>query len=113
MHSTTLPELLDVVLAEPPLSAHPVARLPAVPRSSVHEYARRLHRPLPSIAVGRHRRFYRGDVEVWLAEQRVRAASPGGTPWGPRCNRQGGCSVRASSEAASCEFCNLPKEARK
>jgi hypothetical protein len=28
------------------------------------------------------------------------------------CSRQEGCSVRASSEAAGCELCNLPKEAR-
>ena len=31
---------------------------------------------------------------------------------GARCDRLKSCSVRASSEAAGCEFCNLPKEAR-
>jgi excisionase family DNA binding protein len=71
MHSTNLAEPLDVRLAEPLLTAHQVALLLAIPRSSVYEYARRLHRPLPSIAVGRHRRFYRSDVEAWLAEQRA------------------------------------------
>jgi excisionase family DNA binding protein len=71
MHSTNLAEPLDVQLAEPLLTAEEVARLLAVPRSSVYEYARRLHRPLPSIAVGRHRRFYRSDVEGWLGAQRA------------------------------------------
>jgi excisionase family DNA binding protein len=42
----------------------------AVPRSSVYEYARREQQRLPSITVGRHRRFYRSDVEVWLSELR-------------------------------------------
>jgi hypothetical protein len=30
-----------------------------------------------------------------------------------RCDRLKSCSVRASSEAAGCEICNLPKEARR
>jgi peptide deformylase len=29
---------------------------------------------------------------------------------GPSCSSQERCSVRVSSEAASCEACNLPKE---
>jgi excisionase family DNA binding protein len=62
---------VGVALDEPLLTAEDVARLLAVPRSSVYEYARRQHSPLPSITVGRHRRFYRSDVEVWLAEQRA------------------------------------------
>jgi len=61
---------LRVELNEPLLTARQVAELLGVPRSSIHEYARRLHAPLPSIAVGRHRRFYRSDVEAWLADQR-------------------------------------------
>jgi excisionase family DNA binding protein len=65
------PALVDVALDEPLLTAHQVAVLLGVPRSSVYEYARRLHAPLPSIAVGRHRRFYRSDVEAWLTEHRV------------------------------------------
>ena len=52
------------------LTAAEVARLLAVPRSSVYEYARRVTSPLPSIAIGRHVRFIRGDVEAWLAELR-------------------------------------------
>jgi excisionase family DNA binding protein len=62
---------IDVNLSEPLLTAAQVAGLLAVPRSSVYEYARRLEEPLPSIAVGRHRRFYRSDVEAWLASQRA------------------------------------------
>lgn len=68
---------IDVQIAEPLLTAGQVAELLAVPRSSVYEYARRLHDPLPSIAVGRHRRFYRSDIEVWLAAQRVGSAARG------------------------------------
>jgi excisionase family DNA binding protein len=72
MNSTILTEpiAVDVDLHEPLLTADQVAELLAVPRSSVYEYARRLHRPLPSISVGRHRRFYRSDVAAWLAGQR-------------------------------------------
>jgi excisionase family DNA binding protein len=60
-----------VLLAEPLLTAAEVARLLRVPRSSVYEYARRRDEPLPSVAIGRHRRYYRGDVEEWLARRRV------------------------------------------
>ena len=59
-------------LAEPLLTANDVAQLLRVPRSSVYEYARRLHEPLPSLRIGRHRRFDRGSVERWLARQRGR-----------------------------------------
>ena len=61
---------VGVVLDEPLLTADQVAQLLAVPRSSVYEYARRRELPLPSITVGRHRRFFRSDVEVWLSERR-------------------------------------------
>jgi excisionase family DNA binding protein len=61
---------VSVTLDEPLMTADQVALLLAVPRSSVYEYARRLNRPLPSITVGRHRRFYRSDVEVWLSDLR-------------------------------------------
>jgi len=63
--------VVDVNLHEPLMAAGQVAALLAVPRSSVYEYARRQHRPLPSIAIGRHRRFYRSDLEAWLAAQRA------------------------------------------
>jgi excisionase family DNA binding protein len=59
-----------VALAEPLLTADQVADLLAIPRSSVYEYARRLNEPLPSIRVGRHRRFHRTDIERWLADLR-------------------------------------------
>ncbi len=73
MHHISLPEpvVVDVELNEPLLTACDVAQLLAVPRSSVYAYARAHRRPLPSIVVGRHRRFYRSDVEAWLAERRV------------------------------------------
>jgi excisionase family DNA binding protein len=58
-------------LDEPLLTAKDVAQLLAVPASSVYEYARRLHDPLPSVQIGRHRRFYRRGVEAWLSRQLV------------------------------------------
>ena len=74
MH-TTQRQLAETIavrvdLSEPLLTAHQVAALLAIPRSSVYEYARRQTDPLPSITVGRHRRFYRSDVEAWLASRR-------------------------------------------
>jgi excisionase family DNA binding protein len=67
-----LPRHADrVYLDEPLLTAADVAKLLAVPRSSIYEYARRRSDPLPSIGVGRHRRFYRSDVEAWLAALRA------------------------------------------
>jgi excisionase family DNA binding protein len=71
-HRTTLPEAVavGVDLSEPLLTADQVGRLLAVPRSSVYEYARRQTNPLPSIGVGRHRRFYRSDLEAWLSAMR-------------------------------------------
>jgi excisionase family DNA binding protein len=56
-------------LAEPLLTAEEVAGLLGVPRSSVYEYARRAHDPLPMIRVGRHVRFHRGALERWLADR--------------------------------------------
>ena len=70
-HDTFSDEIaVGVELDEPLLTADQVAELLAVPRSSVYEYARRLVRPLPSIEVGRHRRFYRSDVASWLTTMR-------------------------------------------
>ena len=60
----------QVLLDTPLLTADEVAALLAVPRSSVYEYARRLHDPLPSLRIGRHRRFDRRSVERWLVAQR-------------------------------------------
>jgi excisionase family DNA binding protein len=59
-----------VTLSEPLLTAADVSALLGVPRSSVYEYARRQRDPLPSLLIGRHRRFYRSEIERWLAGQR-------------------------------------------
>jgi predicted DNA-binding transcriptional regulator AlpA len=67
-------------LAEPLLGADDVGRLLAVPRSSVYEYARRRHDPLPSIRIGRHVPFHPSDVEGWLDAQRVGDPGRRGTP---------------------------------
>jgi excisionase family DNA binding protein len=61
-----------VLLGEPLLTASDVARLLVVPQSSVYEYARRRHDPLPCVQIGRHRRFYRSAIEDWLARQAPR-----------------------------------------
>lgn len=55
-----------VDLAEPLLTADDVAELLSIPRSSVYDYTRRQHNPLPSNPVGRHRRFHRSALEAWL-----------------------------------------------
>ena len=60
-----------VSLDEPLLTAGQVAELLAVPRSSVYDYARRLHQPLPAITIGRHKRFLRSDIERWATRLRV------------------------------------------
>lgn len=59
-----------VTLSEPLMTATQVAQLLGVPRSSIYEYARREHNPLPAIEIGRHRRFLRSDIEEWLTAQR-------------------------------------------
>jgi excisionase family DNA binding protein len=58
-----------ILLDRPLLTAEEVAALLAVPRSSVYEYARRRVDPLPSVLIGRHRRFDRRSVERWLSAQ--------------------------------------------
>ncbi len=64
-------------LHEPLLTADDIAAWLAVPRSSVYEYARREHKPLPAVRIGRHLRFLRHDVAAWLGAQReVRDAVP-------------------------------------
>jgi excisionase family DNA binding protein len=60
-----------VDLAQPLLTAADLASLLGIPRSSVYDYARRKIDPLPSVGIGRHRRFIRGDVEAWLAARRL------------------------------------------
>ncbi len=65
------PLVVSEQLQEPLMTAAQVARLLAVPTSSVYEYARRCQHPLPSIVVGRHRRFLRSDVAAWVGELRA------------------------------------------
>jgi excisionase family DNA binding protein len=60
----------NVDLAQPLLNAANVAELLGIPVSSVYDYARRKHDPLPSVGIGRHRRFLRRDVEAWLTAHR-------------------------------------------
>jgi excisionase family DNA binding protein len=67
-------QAIRVDLSQPLLNADDVAALLSVPRSSVYEYARRLCDPLPSVSIGRHRRFIREDIEEWLALRRDHAS---------------------------------------
>ena len=66
---TSRPRL--VPLDGPLLTADQVAALLAVPRSSVYDYSRRRHQPLPTITIGRHKRFLRSDIERWATRLRV------------------------------------------
>jgi excisionase family DNA binding protein len=66
----TLPSSSTPALSEPLLTATDVSLLLGIPRSSVHDYAKRPADPLPSVQIGRHRRFYRSELERWLARQR-------------------------------------------
>jgi len=66
---------IRVDLSQTLLNADDVAALLAVPRSSVYEYARRQRDPLPSVAIGRHRRFIREDIEAWLAAHRSKTTA--------------------------------------
>jgi len=72
--STTSSNCTPVALDAPLLTAEQVSELLAVPRSSVYEYARRRIDPLPSLLIGRHRRFDRRAVEAWVGGQGARAA---------------------------------------
>jgi excisionase family DNA binding protein len=72
--STTRPRTADAAgstvpsgfLAAPLLKAEEVAELLQVSRETVFELARRSRDPLPSVKVGRARRFVRAGVEAWL-----------------------------------------------
>jgi excisionase family DNA binding protein len=65
------PDRTPPLLGQPLLTANEVAQLLGVPRSSIYDYARREHAPLPSVHIGRHRRFIRKDIEAWLEDQRA------------------------------------------
>lgn len=51
------------------LTCHEVAELLAVPVSTVRDWARR--GLLPSRKLGRHRRFLRSELEVWIRSGRA------------------------------------------
>ena len=51
------------------LTAPQVAALLQIPVSSVYAYARRPDNPLPSISIGRHRRFRRDEIDRWLEDR--------------------------------------------
>jgi predicted DNA-binding transcriptional regulator AlpA len=51
------------------LDADDVAALLKLKRSAVHELSRRLHDPIPSVRIGRRRRYHLAAVEEWLARQ--------------------------------------------
>ena len=57
--------------SRPLMTAADVAELLGFTRSSVYDYARRENEPLPSLQIGRHRRFQQEDVEAWLRDQRA------------------------------------------
>ena len=41
-----------------------------IPRSTLYEFCRRRHDPLPRLRLGRSVRFERREVEAWLSRQR-------------------------------------------
>jgi len=59
----------DEVIAIDVLTAAQVAELLQLPVRSVHEYAAR--GDLPSVRIGRHRRFLRSQVEAALLREQV------------------------------------------
>ena len=71
--ATELNEPLLLSRDETLMTAAEVATLLCVPRSSVYEYARRQHDRLPSVSIGRHRRFVRRDVQAWLDRLRTQS----------------------------------------
>ena len=65
-----LPFSSPPLLSEPLLTTADVSLLLGIPRSSVHDYAKRPDDPLPSVRIGRHRRFYRSELERRLERKR-------------------------------------------
>lgn len=63
-----------VSLSEPLLTADDVARLLSLKRSTVFELSRRRGDPLPSVKLGRSKRFIRPQVEEWVAKRSVACA---------------------------------------
>ncbi len=63
-----------VDLTERLLVADDVAGLLNIKRSTVYELSRREQDPLPSVKIGRAKRFSRKQVEHWLGRQTRRIA---------------------------------------
>lgn len=61
-------DLLDI-FATPLMRAEEVAELLAIKRSTVFELSRRRHNPLPSVRIGRSKRFDRRAVARWVEAQ--------------------------------------------
>jgi excisionase family DNA binding protein len=59
-------------LSRPLLDADAIADLLGITRGSVFNLARRNRDPLPSVRIGRARRFVRSEVEAWVDRQRDR-----------------------------------------
>lgn len=57
----------DTNLAAPLLRAEEVADLLAVRPSTIYELSRRRNDPLPSVSIGRSKRFDRQAVARWVA----------------------------------------------
>jgi excisionase family DNA binding protein len=64
-NTTNTPDLLDV-FHTPLMRAEEVADLLSVPVSTVYELSRRRRDPLPSVRIGRSKRFDRGAVARWV-----------------------------------------------
>lgn len=69
---TTKADTGPIALDTPLLKAEEVAELLAVKRSTVFELSRRRIDPLPSVSIGRAKRFDRTAVSRWLEHQRSR-----------------------------------------
>jgi excisionase family DNA binding protein len=64
-NTDNMPDLLDV-LASPLMRAEEVADLLSVKTSTVYELSRRRRDPLPSVRIGRAKRFDRLAVVRWV-----------------------------------------------
>jgi excisionase family DNA binding protein len=60
--------LPSTALVEPLLDADAVARLLSVKPSWIYEAVR--SRRIPHVKIGRHIRFIRSDLDVWIRDQR-------------------------------------------
>jgi excisionase family DNA binding protein len=65
------PDLLGV-LASPLMRAEEVADLLSIPISTVYELSRRRRDPLPSVRIGRSKRFDRRAIACWVEDHATR-----------------------------------------